>query len=260
MEKKPSILISNDDGVFARGIRVLEQGLREVGETTIVAPLEEKSTTGHHLTIHKPIRVKKIEPGIYGTSGGPADSVQLGIGEVMKDAKPDLVVSGVNRGFNLGQDVFYSGTVSAAREAAINGIPGIAVSVRVVGPKLVKEEDVHFETGARAVVEILKTWDFKSLPKGTVLNVNAPSVPWDEVKGIRTTRLGFLNYSHEVESRVDHRGQPYYWIGGAFRGFEKLEGSDALAVDQNYISVTPIQLDCTNESYGKILEKEFEAF
>ena len=249
-----NILVCNDDGVFAWGLNVLQEHLKKIGKVWVVAPLEEKSTTGHSLTIHKPLRVQKLESGFYGVNGSPADCVYIGIREVMKKM-PDLVVSGINRGANLGQDVYYSGTVSAAREACILGIPSIAISTNVDYKKKKEEKEIHFDTAAKAVVQLLKTIKYKEIPKHTLLNVNAPDVPFRQIKGFRAAKQGFRYYSGNVIKRIDHRGKPYFWIGGQYKGFMNQPGSDCLAVSKNYISITPVQLDCTDYSFLSELEE-----
>ncbi len=247
------ILISNDDGVYAWGLEVLYKQLKKLGQVWVVAPLEEKSTTGHSLTIHKPLRVHHLENGFYGVSGSPADCVYIGIREVIK-AMPDVVISGINRGGNLGQDIYYSGTVSAAREACILGIPAIAVSCNIDPRKRKEEREVYFETAAKSIVKLLKEISIKDIPKHTLLNVNVPDVPMSRIKGFRAVRQGFRYYSGTVLRRVDHRGRPYFWIGGQYKGYHKQAGTDCHAVADNYVSVTPVQLDCTDQSFLKTLE------
>lgn len=247
------ILISNDDGVYARGLEVLYKHLKKLGQVWVVAPLEEKSTTGHSLTIHKPLRVHKLENGFYGVSGSPADCVYIGIREVIKDM-PDLVVSGINRGGNLGQDIYYSGTVSAAREACILGLPAIAVSSNIDPKKRKEESEVHFDSAGKAVVNLLKTVPFRSIPKHTLLNVNVPDLPFQQIKGFTAVKQGFRFYSGTVLRRVDHRGRPYFWIGGQYKGYQNQEGTDCRAVADKFVSVTPVKLDCTDHSYLAELE------
>ncbi|MBI3557086.1 MAG: 5'/3'-nucleotidase SurE [Deltaproteobacteria bacterium] len=247
------ILISNDDGVYAWGLEVLHKHLKKLGRVWVVAPLEEKSTTGHSLTIHKPLRVHHLENGFYGVSGSPADCVYIGIREVIK-AMPDVVISGINRGGNLGQDVYYSGTVSAAREACILGLPAIAVSCNIDPKKRKEEHEVHFETAARAIVKLLKEIALAEIPKHTLLNINVPDVPMNRIKGFRAVKQGFRFYSGTVLRRVDHRGRPYFWIGGQYKGYHNQAGTDCSAVADNYVSITPVQLDCTNHSYLQTLE------
>lgn len=250
------ILLSNDDGVYAWGLDVLYKHLRKLGQVWVVAPLEEKSTTGHSLTIHKPLRIHKLENGFYGVSGSPADCVYIGIREVMKQM-PDIVISGINRGGNLGQDVYYSGTVSAAREACILGIPSIAVSLDVDYKKKKEDKQIHFETAAKAVVKLLKTLPYKNIPKHTLLNVNAPDVPFKQIKGFMPARQGFRYYSGTVLKRMDHRGKPYFWIGGQYKGYHNERGTDCRAVADKYVSITPVRLDCTNDSFLRQLEDSF---
>lgn len=250
------ILLSNDDGVHAWGLNVLFKHLKKIGQVSVVAPLDEKSTTGHSLTIHKPLRVHKLESGFYGVSGSPADCVYIGIREVMKEM-PDIVISGINRGANLGQDIYYSGTVSAAREACILGIPSIAVSTNVDFKKKKEDKEIHFETAARSVVKLLKEISYKSLPKYTLLNVNAPDLPYSQVKGFKPARQGFRFYSGTVLKRMDHRGKPYFWIGGQYKGYHNETGTDCRAVADRYVSITPVRLDCTDQSFLKKLEQEF---
>ena len=247
------ILISNDDGVYSWGLEVLHKHLKKLGQTWVVAPLEEKSTTGHSLTIHKPLRVQQLENGFYGVSGSPADCVYIGIREVIK-SMPDIVISGINRGGNLGQDVYYSGTVSAAREACILGLPAIAVSCNIDPKKRKSEHEVHFETAAKSIVKLLKEFSYKDIPKHTLLNVNVPDVPMSRIKGFRASRQGFRYYSGTILKRVDHRGRPYFWIGGQYKGYHNETGTDCHAVADNYVSVTPVQLDCTNNDFLKTLE------
>lgn len=248
------ILISNDDGVYAWGLQVLYRHLKKLGQVWVVAPLEEKSTTGHSLTIHKPLRVNRLENGFYGVSGSPADCVYIAIREVIK-GMPDLVVSGINRGGNLGQDIYYSGTVSAAREACILGLPAIAVSVDVNYKKKKEEKEIHFDTAARSVVKLLKRVSLESIPKHTLLNVNVPDVPAGQVKGFSAVRQGFRFYSGTVIKRVDHRGKPYFWIGGQYRGYHNQSGTDCRAVADKFVSVTPIRLDCTDHGFLTELEQ-----
>lgn len=249
------ILLSNDDGVHAWGLQVLYKHLKKLGKVWVVAPLEEKSTTGHSLTLHKPLRVHHLENGFYGVSGSPADCVYVGIREVMK-AMPDIVISGINRGGNLGQDIYYSGTVSAAREACILGIPAIAVSCDLDYKKKKEDKEIHFDTAARALVKLLKQMSYKDIPKHTLLNINAPDVAFSRIKGFRPSRQGFRYYSGTIVKRVDHRGKPYYWIGGQYKGYHNETGTDCHAVADNYVSVTPIRLDCTDNTFLKQLEKK----
>ena len=242
------ILLSNDDGVHAAGLKILQKELQKLGDVWVVAPLEEKSTTGHSLTIHKPLRLIEMGPRFYGVSGSPADCVYLGIREVM-GAMPDLVVSGPNRGANLGQDVYYSGTVSAAREACILGLRAIAVSLAVDFAKSKPESQLHYDTAAKATVRLIRELEDVEFPKHTLLNFNVPDLPISRVKGTRVTRQGFRYYSGGVVRRKDHRGKDYFWVGGKYEGFRKEEGTDCHTVESGYSSLTPLKLDSTDLSF-----------
>ncbi len=240
------ILLSNDDGVHSIGLSILYKELKKLGEVWVVAPLEEKSTTGHSLTIHKPLRMIPLRDRFFGVSGSPADCVYLGIREVIRKM-PDLVVSGINRGANLGQDVYYSGTVSAAREACILGIPSMAVSLSVDFKQTKSDSDFHYETAAKMAVKILKSIHKTDLiPKYTLLNLNVPDVPLKKVKGIKIARQGFRYYSGNILRRKDHRGKDYYWVGGQYKGFHKDDATDCSAVEKGYASLTPLKLDSTD--------------
>ncbi len=239
------ILLSNDDGVHAVGLKFLEKELRKIGDVWVVAPLEEKSTTGHSLTIHKPLRLIKIDHRFYGVSGSPADCVYLGIREVMK-GMPDLVVSGPNRGANLGQDVYYSGTVSAAREACILGIPSIAVSLAVDFSKRLDERKLHYETASKVTAQVIAGLKKAEMPEHTLLNLNVPDVAFDRVKGMQWTRQGFRYYSGTILRRKDHRGKNYFWVGGRYQGYRNDQGTDCHAVASGYASLTPLKLDSTD--------------
>lgn len=261
------ILFSNDDGVHAKGIHVLAQAFARAHEWAIVAPEKERSTTGHSLTLHKPLRLHKFHKHIYSVSGGPADCIYLGVHEVMKK-DPDIVISGINRGANLGQDVFYSGTVSAAREASNMGYPAMAVSLSLDRHKKGKPE--HYETAARCAREVLdmvlKIWGngnvkkgLKRWPSGMVLNVNVPNLPYAKIKGFRMAQQGHRVYSGKILKRTDARGRKYYWIGGTYQGFrDTVKNSDCHWVDKGYVAITPLELDTTMVSVFHTLSPAFE--
>lgn len=239
------ILISNDDGVHAIGLKILQKELKKLGDVWVVAPLEEKSTTGHSLTLHKPLRLIEMGQRFYGVSGSPADCVYLGIRQVLK-GMPDLVVSGINRGANLGQDVYYSGTVSAAREACILGLPSMAVSLAVDFKKLVDESRLHYEAAAKMAVKVIRQMKGMGLPQHTLLNLNVPDRPMSRIKGVRLARQGFRFYSGSILRRKDHRGKDYYWVGGQYKGFKREDGTDCAAVEDGFASLTPLKLDSTD--------------
>lgn len=251
------ILLSNDDSVHAPGIHILMKELKKLGQVWMVAPLEEKSTTGHSLTIHKPLRLIEMGNRVFGVSGSPADCVYVGIREVLKGKMPDLVVSGINRGGNLGQDVYYSGTVSAAREACILGIPSLAVSLDFDYERRISDEKLHYATAAKVTVKVLKQLGRKTMPRHTLLNLNCPDLPLSKIKGVVAVRQGFRYYSGEILKRRDHRGRDYFWVGGEYRGYLKEHGTDCFAVNHGYASLTPIQLDCTEYGYLRNLEEKF---
>ena len=249
------ILVSNDDGVHSAGLKILQKELRKLGDVWVVAPLEEKSTTGHSLTLHKPLRMIEMGHRFYGVSGSPADCVDLGIREVLK-GMPDLVVSGINRGANLGQDVYYSGTVSAAREACILGLPAMAVSLAVDFATLKDESHLHFETAAKVAVQLIRKLKKMEIPHHTLLNLNVPDRALKRVKGLRLARQGFRYYSGSILRRKDHRGKDYYWVGGQYKGFRKEDGTDCTAIEEGYATLTPLKLDSTDLGYLAELEME----
>lgn len=248
------ILIANDDGITSPGIEALAQAVSDLGEVTVVAPNRERSTSGHSLTLHKPLRVAQVAPSRYSTSGTPADCIYLGMREVLK-AKPDVILSGINSGANLGTDVHYSGTVAAAREAALMNIRSYAFSLVDI-PKQeenLEKRPLNFKMAAQMSREvILKTIGVK-FPPHTLLNVNIPNGELKDIQGMRVARQGFRYYANEVLKRQDPRGRDYYWIGGGYLGFEKLGYTDCDAVDQGFVSIVPITIDNThNEFYATL--------
>ncbi|MBI3534352.1 MAG: 5'/3'-nucleotidase SurE [Deltaproteobacteria bacterium] len=253
------ILLCNDDGVHAYGLKVIFKELKKIGQVFVVAPIEEKSTTGHSLTIHKPLRIIPMGKNFYGVNGSPADCVYLGIREVI-GSMPSLVVSGINRGGNLGQDVYYSGTVSAAREACILGIPALAVSLSLDFSKGLPENKLHYETAAKMAVKVLKNLQINPLPKHTMLNLNVPDLPIRSVKGIQLTRQGFRYYSGSVLKRKDHRGKDYFWVGGRYKGFKAEENTDCLTVAAGFASITPLKLDCTDFQFLEEMQRKWNLF
>lgn len=231
------ILVTNDDGVDAAGIKALAAGLRKLRglNVTVVAPERERSATSHSLTLHRPLRIIKKDKNDYAVDGTPTDSVMLGCAVVLK-SKPDLIVSGINRGGNLGDDVHYSGTVSAAIEGGIMGIPAIAISQ-------LGRDVFRYETAVKFAQKIVRVAAKNGLPGGIVLNVNVP----DGAKKLdfEICKTGKRNYGDIYEERIDPRGRPYYWIGGNLFGFEDVPGSDCDAILRGKISVTPINVNMT---------------
>ncbi len=248
------ILISNDDGVESPGIKLLAKVASALGDVVVVAPHRERSTAGHSLTLHKPLRVHEVGPNFYSTTGTPADCIYLGIWEVLK-GKPDMILSGINAGANLGTDVHYSGTVAAAREGALMNIPSYAfslVDLPRAEPKFPRVP-LKYEVGAEMALRVLKKTMQLKFPPHTLLNVNIPSVDLDAIRGIKVSRQGFRYYANEVTRRKDPRGRDYFWIGGPCVGFEKSDDSDCHAVNEDWVSVAPLTIDCThNEFYRSI--------
>lgn len=263
--KKPNIVLVNDDGVHAPGIKILKESLSDCANVIVVAPLQERSTTGHTLTLDHTIRMEEIEEDVYGCSGFPADCSLMALGHLFKNKdakyfgqKIDLLISGINRGANLGQDVFYSGTVAAAREATFHGIPSIAVS-SCMDFKTTDKNQNNYYTASNFIKSLVLSNISQSIPPMTLLNINVPWCSEAEILGLKVTKVGLRNYSEEIDERLDFRGRKYYWIGGIYRGFESLEDSDCLAVEQKLISLSPIKL----MDYGlskEALMDEFKVF
>lgn len=246
------VLLSNDDGVHAPGIKALHQQLKLHNRTTVIAPLEERSTTGHSLSLDKPLRLETFGDSVYGCSGFPGDCVLMGLGHVLKSDRPQVVVSGINRGANLGQDLYYSGTVAAAREAAFHGVPSIALSLVF---KDFMNPHPAYETAAKIAELLLAEGVHQLIAPLTLLNVNVPDLPFDQLKGLRLTSVGFRRYSEEVHERTDSRNRPYYWIAGHYEGFRPGENSDCAAVEEGWVAVTPHMLVGAPLSDSKPLEE-----
>lgn len=232
------ILVSNDDGIRSEGIFALEETLQSLGEVYTVAPDREQNSMSHALTLHRPLRVQETGSRRFAVDGTPTDCVKLALSGLLP-VRPNLVVSGINKGPNLGDDILYSGTVSAAVEGALLGIPSIAVS-------LVAFQDFVFQAAAEFAVILASRVLERGIPPGTLLNVNVPPLPRRELKGWRFTRQGKRHYNEKIVERVDPRGKKYYWIGGDDLGFAQADGTDCLAVKDGLISVTPLQVDLTN--------------
>ena len=239
MEKRPlKILISNDDGILARGLEILEQACRKVGDVTVVAPDREQSASSHSLTMTRPLRPVKRADGRYQVDGTPTDCVLLAL-ETILDHRPDIVFSGINHGSNMGEDVLYSGTVAAAMEGLSVGIPGVAMSFAGVKLELI---ETQFDWIAKLTSDICRVDDF---PRETLLNVNLPPIPGSEVKGIRVTKLGRRVYSDSLTRMNDPWGRDMFWIGAGKSSWSGDEDSDFRAVDEGYVSVTPLHFDLT---------------
>jgi 5'-nucleotidase len=243
------ILVTNDDGIYSPGIQILAKHLRELDSVVIVAPDRERSATGHSMTLHRPLLIEEIKESMYSVNGTPTDCVNIAVKGLLKKV-PRLVVSGINKGPNLGDDVTYSGTVAGAMEGLILGIPSFAVSLN-------GREDFRFAEAADVALSTARRVLEQGLPAGTLLNINVPNLPLAEVTGTCITRLGKRIYHQMTVERVDPRGKKYYWIGGGEPDWEKEEGTDLDAVDRKMVSITPIHLDMTDyESFDKL--KTFE--
>ena len=246
------ILLSNDDGVTSEGLSALADALSHLGEVYTVAPDRDQSASSHSLTLTRPLRMEQISERKFSVDGTPTDCINLAVNGILKNGKPDLVVSGINTAANMGDDITYSGTVSATMEATLLKIPSIAVSMNA-------KKDFVFQTGAhyaRLVAElVLQT----GLPEDTLLNVNVPNLPLGRVKGIRITRQGKRVYKTPIVEKTDPRGKKYYWIGGDKLDSVLIENSDIASVEDGYVSVTPIKLDMTDYAYMEELEKNFDS-
>lgn len=246
MKKQKTILISNDDGCQSEGILALARALSPIAKVIIVAPASNQSAVSHSMSLRNFLRLVKHPPlvtdsqviDIYGVEGTPSDSVYMGVNHILKDTQVDLVVSGINHGGNLANDVFYSGTVSAAREAVFLGIPAVAIS-------LVANHSFDFSECSKFIASFVTSLLDQPLPRGMLLNINIPKVVTK--KEIAVTVVGQHSYELAVDKRRDPRGEDYFWIGGAWSGFEDLPGTDCKAIADGYISLTPISLELTNE-------------
>ncbi len=251
----PHILITNDDGVNAPGLLALAQALREIGQVSILAPDRNWSVTGHNKTLHKPMRVWPVTLAdgseALTTDGSPSDCVALAVMGLI-ETPIDMVISGVNNRPNLGDDITYSGTVAAAMEGVISGYPAIAVSIE-------EGEPYHWRTAARAAARIAqKILKNGGMPRGTLLNVNVPNLPEEQVKGCQVTRLGQRRYHDQLIVRQDPGGRPYYWIGGEPPTSVLEPGADVYALAHGYISVTPLSLDMTHHAFLDTLRQWLE--
>lgn len=249
------ILITNDDGVYAPGLLALVEELRSLGKVSVLAPDRNWSVSGHVKTLDRPLRVKEVRLGdgnpAFACDGAPSDCVALASLGFFSE-KIDYVVSGINPNANIGHDVTYSGTVTAAMEAVISGYPGLAVSLDA--PE--NSSGIHdFGPAARAAKKILTIVDQHGFPHDVLLNINVPALPDDQIKGIRITRQGLRIYRDELVKRMDPRGRPYYWIGGDVPTGVPDEGTDYGMLSEGYISITPLQLDLTAHEVIRQLQK-----
>ncbi len=238
------ILVTNDDGVHSEGIKALADALRRLGDVTVVAPIQEASAIGHALTLRRPLRIDAVAPNVFAVDGTPTDCVNIAITHVLKD-KPDLIVSGINKGWNLGDDVTYSGTVSGALEGALLSIPSIAVSAQRV------RDETEFGSSAEAAAVIAAAVLERGLPKFTLLNIN---VPRGQHRGFKATVQAKRNHITVVSERMDPRHKPYYWIEEGENEWEPHDRSDYQAVRDGFVSITPLQPDMTAYDALKYVE------
>lgn len=239
----PVILVTNDDGIHAPGLRVLIRIAREFGKVVVIAPDKPQSAMGHAVTVASPLRLKKIskEPDYeeYSCNGTPADAVKLGEKVILK-RHPDLVLSGINHGSNAGINILYSGTMAAANEAAMVGIPGIGFSLESY------DQDADFEPGVPYIRKIIAGVLKNGIKSYTCLNVNIPDAPASEINGIQVCRMGKGYWDEQLDERLDPGKKPYYWLAGSFVSLEVEEGTDAWALTNKYVSIVPITLDMTD--------------
>lgn len=246
------VLITNDDGIFAEGIYKLAKALSVKHKVFVVAPDRQRSATGHAITMHHPLRSNKIkffdtDISAWSIDGTPADCIKLAIEAILKE-KPDFVISGINDGPNLGTDVLYSGTVSAAIEGAIHGIQSMAIS-------MADTQNINYNIGAEFANNMVNKLIDNKLPKDTLLNINIPTCKKEELQGVKITTLGVRRYKNSFVERVDPRGQAYYWLGGEIIEENQSENSDVNSVKDKYISVTPIHYDLTDYDLNETMKK-----
>ncbi len=231
------ILVTNDDGIHSVGLTKLEEALREVGDVYVVAPASEMSGASHSLTLARPLRIRQVDNRHWTVDGTPTDCVTLALNKILPlDELPDICVSGINHGGNLGDDATYSGTVAGALEATILGVPGLALS-------LVARENFDFTDAAQFAIIAARKVLADRLPEGTLLNIN---IPPGEIKGVRVTRQGIKNARPVISEHIDPRGKPYFWIGEEYFGTNSGDGTDYQAIELGYISVTPLKSDMTD--------------
>src|SRR5215813_8444074 len=231
------ILLTNDDGIHSEGLQILERTLLEIGDVFVVAPAAEMSGASHSLTLSRPLRIRQIDERHWSVDGTPTDCVTLALHQILReDQRPNVCVSGINHGGNLGDDATYSGTVAGALEATILGVPGLALS-------LVAREHFDFTEAAQFAVTAARKVLTEGLPEGTLLNIN---IPPGEIKGVRVTRQGIKNARPVISEHIDPRGKAYFWIGEEYFRTSSAEGTDYQAIESGYISVTPLKSDMTD--------------
>lgn len=244
------ILLSNDDGYSAQGLKTLAGALKAHAEITVVAPEQNRSGASNSLTLELPLRVSQADNGFWKVNGTPTDCVHLAVTGWL-DKEPDMVFSGINHGSNLGDDVLYSGTVAAATEGRFLGLPAVALSLAATNP-------IHFDTAGRVAVELFQRIRRHPLPPDTILNVNIPDLPWDDLRGFKSCRLGQRHKAEPVIRAKDPRGRDVYWIGAAGPEQDAGPGTDFYAIRNGYVAITPLQIDLTRYDSIDTLEKWLE--
>lgn len=232
------VLLSNDDGVYARGLQVLAEALKEIAHVDVVAPDRNRSGASNSLTLNAPLRIKHLPNGFVSVEGTPTDCVHLAITGLLS-SMPDMVIAGINEGYNLSDDVWYSGTVAAAMEGRFCGLPAMAVS-------LAGSDYKNYETAARVAKQLMLHMTKDHLPPSTILNINVPDVPFDELRGFEITRLGTRHRAEPTIRQTDPRGHPIYWVGPAGQEQDAGQGTDFYAVNAQKVSITPLQIDITH--------------
>jgi 5'-nucleotidase len=239
--------LSNDDGYRAPGLEAMAAALSETDQITVVAPERDRSGSSNSLTLERPLRAHRADNGFYFVNGTPTDSVHLAITGLL-DKEPDMVVSGINSGANMGDDVLYSGTVAAAMEGRFLGLPAIAVSMTSFDPR-------HYDTGVKAISMLIDRLRKNPLDRTSILNVNVPDISWNEIAGFRVTRLGNRHKSEGVIRQTDPRGESMYWVGPPGAAQDAGDGTDFYAIEHNFISITPLQIDLTRYDSLEYLDK-----
>ncbi|HQO16621.1 MAG TPA: 5'/3'-nucleotidase SurE [Methylotenera sp.] len=234
------ILLSNDDGYFAPGLNILAEHIAQLAEVMVVAPERNRSGASNSLTLDRPLSVRKASNGFYYVNGTPTDCVHIALTGLMEDM-PDMVISGINDGANMGDDTIYSGTVAAAMEGYLLGIPSIAISMS-------QHNSTHFETAAKVAVELVQHYQKHGFSSPTLLNVNVPDIPYNELQGTVVTRLGKRHKAEPVVQLKTPRNETVYWVGAAGLPYDGGEGTDFYAVANHKVSISPIQVDLTNHA------------
>ncbi len=235
------ILLSNDDGIYSDGLKALHEALKGEHDVVVVAPDRERSAASHSLTLHRPLRINEISEGWFSIDGTPTDCIHIALNGLLPEPRPEMVVAGINMGGNLGDDVTYSGTVAAAIEGTLQGLPSIAVSLVSRGP-------FEFGPAAEFAARLVKQVADRGLPEDTLLNVNVPDLPAGGMRGIQITRQGKTIYGAAIVEKVDPRGQTYFWVGSGNTEWIRRGDTDLDAVHEGKISVTPLHLNMTNET------------